>query len=61
VKADLLHIDEEFMNITWRISFSGRSPGKLLFGDMFNWAYRVDHNDTQYDKMVKHDTVELLS
>jgi hypothetical protein len=57
----LLCTDEDFMDISWRISFSGRSPGKLAFADMLSLHQRVNYTTSQYEKAVVHAQVELIS
>ena len=49
------------MDVTWHLSFSGRSPGKLAFADMINLSHRTDPNATEYDKVITHDSAELWS
>jgi hypothetical protein len=49
------------MDVTWRLSFSGRSPGKMAFADMINLSHRPDSNATEYDKAITHDSAELWS
>lgn len=51
------------MPVSWRISFSGRTPSKLFFGDFVTGALSgsdVAHNASDWAKTHTHDWSELL-
>lgn len=59
----LIIVDQEFMNITWRLSFSGRTPGKFVMGEVYgrgSWV-TVKHDVSGYQKQVDHYEAERLS
>ncbi|KAK7443476.1 hypothetical protein VKT23_015650 [Stygiomarasmius scandens] len=47
------------MDITWHISFSGRSPAKDTIGNVFASPYALNHSQSDYDKVNAQDTVEI--
>ena len=50
------------MDITWRISFSGRTPGKLTLGDVLGGISAGSlFNQTEYEKQQGHSRSEILS
>ncbi|KAF5361491.1 hypothetical protein D9758_006202 [Tetrapyrgos nigripes] len=54
--------DAEFMNVTWHISFTGRSPAKAHFGALLDsppLTRAVNHSQSDYQKVVDQDTVEF--
>ncbi|KAK0462883.1 uncharacterized protein EV420DRAFT_1142985 [Desarmillaria tabescens] len=53
----------ELMDITWRISFSGRSPGKHLLSTIISQPYGVDnnYNRTDYEKAMDQNKAELIN
>jgi len=57
----LLCPDEEFMDISWRISYSGRSPGMLQFADIFSSSHRVNYDSSPSTKSATQDGAELMS
>ncbi|KAF7360598.1 hypothetical protein MVEN_00791200 [Mycena venus] len=53
--------DQDFIDINWQLSYSGRSPLKYLGADLFVPANRVLHNESDYKKAMAHDTAELMN
>lgn len=50
------------MDITWRISFSGRTPGKLILGDALGKVtIKPGFNQTKYETQNSHSWSELIS
>lgn len=50
------------MNVTWLISYSGRTPEKSWFADralQFFHDATVSLNSTAMEKAVQHDSLEL--
>lgn len=53
---------EEYMDITWRISFSGRTPGKLILGDALGKVtIKPGFNQTKYETQNSHSWSELIN
>jgi hypothetical protein len=56
--------NEELMDITWKLSFSGRSPLKALIGDMIAGSastmkpHKV--NETEEDSDAAQDVIEVV-
>jgi hypothetical protein len=55
-----LRVDEEFMDITWHLSFSGRSPAKMAIADSIDFS-GVGHNQSEYENVMAQDKAELFS
>ncbi|KAF7344401.1 hypothetical protein MSAN_01921300 [Mycena sanguinolenta] len=54
---------EEFIDINWRLSYSGRTPAKH-FGSKLILDLppkRVSYTESDYNKVTRHDAAELLS
>ncbi|KAF5364904.1 hypothetical protein D9758_008143 [Tetrapyrgos nigripes] len=54
-------IDSDSMNITWHISFSGRTPAKLRRQGPPGPEPIVDHGQSDYHKVVEQDFIELAN
>ncbi|KAF5361433.1 hypothetical protein D9758_006162 [Tetrapyrgos nigripes] len=53
--------DSDFMNFTWHISFTGRSPAKFELGSYIGSQPTVNHSQSDYQKVQDQDSVELLN
>ncbi|KAF8900849.1 hypothetical protein CPB84DRAFT_1962248 [Gymnopilus junonius] len=52
--------DEEFVDVTWNIGFSGRTPEKILFADtVSSSAPAYNMTDTESNYLSTHSNVEL--
>ncbi|KAF7338002.1 hypothetical protein MVEN_02024100 [Mycena venus] len=49
----------EYMDVSWRIAFAGRSPGKQLLADSFVSPQLVDHQASELRKLSQQDEAEL--
>ncbi|KAK7062696.1 hypothetical protein VNI00_000184 [Paramarasmius palmivorus] len=58
---DEKQIDQDTMNVTWHVSFSGRSPGKLLMGELWNIPASLKHDDSDWKKESDHSRAELIN
>jgi len=57
-----LRVDKEFMDITWHLSFSGRSPAKMAIADSIETNFSgVGHNQSEYENVMAQDKAELFS
>jgi hypothetical protein len=57
-----VRIDEGFMDITWHLSFSGRSPAKMTIADSIDVDFsKVSHNQSEYENVMAQDKAELFS
>jgi hypothetical protein len=57
-----LRVDKEFMDITWHLSFSGRSPAKMAIADSIETSFSsVGHNQSEYENVMAQDQAELFS
>ena len=55
-------VDEEFMDITWHISFSGRSPAMMSIADGIGMlGVPRGRNQSDYQRVMAQDKAELLS
>ncbi|KAJ7792321.1 hypothetical protein B0H14DRAFT_2931666 [Mycena olivaceomarginata] len=60
--SDPAYPSADFINVDWRISYSGRSPVKYLLSDSLAGSpQRVAYNESDYKKVMAHDTAELLN
>lgn len=54
--------DKEFMDVTWHLSYSGRTPSKLFLADIVQFSpIAVNLNQSEYQKAMAHDATELWS
>ncbi|KAJ7666901.1 hypothetical protein DFH06DRAFT_1185007 [Mycena polygramma] len=51
--------DPEFIDISWQLSYSGRSPAKFSAGELFSSSERVKHHESEYKKAKAQDKAEL--
>ncbi|KAF7293243.1 hypothetical protein HMN09_01202500 [Mycena chlorophos] len=51
--------DPAYMDISWQISFTGRSPAKLATTELFPRPQRLDHHESAYKLAKAHDNAEL--
>ncbi|KAJ7021462.1 hypothetical protein C8F04DRAFT_1140897 [Mycena alexandri] len=51
--------DPEYIDINWRLSYSGRSPAKFGTSEIISHPTRVGYNDSEYKKIQAHDRAEL--
>ncbi|KAJ7186864.1 hypothetical protein C8R46DRAFT_1058256 [Mycena filopes] len=51
--------DPEYVEINWRLSYSGRTPAKFGTSELFSHPSRVGFNDSEYKKIQAHDSAEL--
>ncbi|KAJ7735441.1 hypothetical protein B0H14DRAFT_3168575 [Mycena olivaceomarginata] len=49
----------DYMDISWRIAFAGRTPGKQILADNFVSPQMVDHRATELEKLSRQDEAEL--
>jgi hypothetical protein len=57
-----LRVDKEFMDITWHLSFSGRSPAKMAIADSIETKFSdVGHNQSEYENVMAQAKAELFS
>jgi hypothetical protein len=57
-----LRVDKEFMDITWHLSFSGRSPAKMAIADSIDTDFfSVGQNQNKYKNVMAQDKAELFS
>lgn len=50
--------EQDFVNVTWKISYSGRTPGKHIVSDVLSYKFD-DHNQTERDRILGQDVAEL--
>jgi len=55
------YLEANSMDITWHISFSGRSPAKDTIGKAFASPHALNHSQSDYDKVNAQDTAEIWS
>ncbi|KAJ7582214.1 hypothetical protein C8J56DRAFT_1100622 [Mycena floridula] len=58
--------DEEYMNITWRLSYSGRTPGKFALGEILEMdrrfhRTRANYTMSEHQRAKEHEWSELLN
>ncbi|ESK88824.1 hypothetical protein Moror_17102 [Moniliophthora roreri MCA 2997] len=54
--------DQDMMNITWHLSFSGRTPNKLVTGELFPpYDPFPDSNVSEWKKQDDHEGAELIN
>ncbi|KAJ7600247.1 hypothetical protein C8J56DRAFT_813027 [Mycena floridula] len=59
--------EPEFMNVTWHLSYSGRSPSKMLLGELYQskapklFRTRNNQSASEYEKAVFQSQVEALN
>ncbi|THV02601.1 hypothetical protein K435DRAFT_962911 [Dendrothele bispora CBS 962.96] len=53
------HTDADSMDVTWHLSFSGRSPLKAVLGGTLSPPSTVNHSQSDFDKVDAQDTREL--
>uniref|UniRef100_A0A0W0FRS2 Uncharacterized protein n=1 Tax=Moniliophthora roreri TaxID=221103 RepID=A0A0W0FRS2_MONRR len=53
--------DQDIMDVTWHVSFSGRSPGKLVMGELWNFPTQLDHGDSDWKKESAHASSEMIN
>ncbi|PPQ97465.1 hypothetical protein CVT26_002813 [Gymnopilus dilepis] len=52
--------DEEYVDITWNIAFSGRTPDKILLADTLSGsAPEYNMTDTETNRLITHSNVEI--
>ncbi|KAJ6495455.1 hypothetical protein C8R45DRAFT_1095087 [Mycena sanguinolenta] len=52
--------DPEFINIHWRLSYSGRSPAKYVGFDLISGPpERVSYNESEYKQVMAHSKAEM--
>ncbi|KAF7311369.1 hypothetical protein MKEN_01038800 [Mycena kentingensis (nom. inval.)] len=51
----------EFMNVTWSVAFSPRSPSKNSVADTIHQPPPFNHSITECDALKEHDWTELLN
>jgi hypothetical protein len=51
----------DYMDISWRIAFAGRTPGKQILADNFFSPQLVDYRATELEKLSRQDEAELWS
>jgi hypothetical protein len=50
------------MDITWHLSFSGRSPAKMAIADSIDTDFfSVGQNQSEYKNVMAQDKAELFS
>ncbi|KAF8205802.1 hypothetical protein K438DRAFT_523452 [Mycena galopus ATCC 62051] len=49
----------DFMDVSWRIAFAGRTPGKQIMADNFVSPQLVDHRASELRKLSQQDEAEL--
>ncbi|KAJ7112451.1 hypothetical protein C8R43DRAFT_1138932 [Mycena crocata] len=50
---------KEYMDISWRIAFAGRTPGKQILGDTFVSPQAVNHSASDNEKVFQQMEAEL--
>ncbi|TFK38532.1 hypothetical protein BDQ12DRAFT_631119 [Crucibulum laeve] len=53
--------DREYVNITWAVSYSGRSPVKLVLGDFGAIDFNRNLSDTEHNLLLTQSGVELIN
>ncbi|KAJ7580159.1 hypothetical protein C8J56DRAFT_276505 [Mycena floridula] len=59
--------DSNFMNITWHLSYSGRTPGKMILGEFHErmiapalfGVTTLNHSATEWERAQGHEAVQL--
>ncbi|KAK7039640.1 hypothetical protein R3P38DRAFT_3181414 [Favolaschia claudopus] len=51
----------ESIDIHWRLSYTGRSPLKLVFGDALKKTTRVHYNASDFKKATAHASAEMMN
>jgi hypothetical protein len=53
--------EQDFINVTWKVSYSGRTVGKLLMAQLpIAVDLLYDHNQTERARILEQDGVELI-
>jgi hypothetical protein len=53
--------DKDYVDITWHISFSGRTPGKAAIADVAATPpFPPMHNSTEYERLLIQDQAMVL-
>ncbi|KDR66891.1 hypothetical protein GALMADRAFT_232296 [Galerina marginata CBS 339.88] len=50
--------DEDFVNITWNVSFIGRTPEKLVLADFVSTKLEFNMTDTERNRLLTHSNLE---
>ncbi|KAJ7580148.1 hypothetical protein C8J56DRAFT_962341 [Mycena floridula] len=61
--------DSESMDITWQLSYSGRTPAKMVLGEFhesilapaFRETWKTKQSATEWDKAMEHETVQTFN
>ncbi|KAJ7461486.1 hypothetical protein FB451DRAFT_484173 [Mycena latifolia] len=51
--------DKDYMDVSWRIAFAGRTPAKQVLGDNFVDPQLIDHRASDMMKVSQQDNAEL--
>ncbi|KAJ6587711.1 hypothetical protein B0H10DRAFT_2233966 [Mycena sp. CBHHK59/15] len=53
-------VEQEYMNITWRLSYSGVTPRMFLLGEtLLVPPQRSDYNESDFTRALRHDAAEI--
>jgi hypothetical protein len=55
------HLETDFIEVTWQLSYSGRTPAKFLVTELMPRQARVKHHESDYKLAKAHDSAELWS
>ena len=56
----LFTIDEEYINLTWKLSYSGGSPRAIMLSKAFGLSREYNMTDTEYNKAMAHRTAQSM-
>jgi len=52
---------QDFVNVTWKISYSGRTSGKFMMSQLLSgFGAEYDHNQTERDRILAQDGAEIF-
>ena len=56
----LFSTDEEYINLTWKLSYSGGSPRAIMLSKAFGLSREYNMTDTEYNKAMAHRTAQSM-
>ena len=56
----LFSTDEEYINLTWKLSYSGGSPRTIMLSNAFGLIQEYNMTDTEYNKAMAHRTAQSM-
>ena len=56
----LFSTDEEYINLTWKLSYSGGSPRTIMLSNAFGLIQEYNMTDTEYNKAMAHRAAQSM-